>query len=128
MEQQIRHRRLYAFYRSKALNALMICFLLSIILSLCVKPVIFPQICAAVSGAIFVGYALWIWIARPRRIVINDWLSNVSGLYFIYFLAVPWMKSPDPWWYTAPALAAIPLLFIFSLNAGDENFEVKPEK
>ncbi|MDE6286551.1 MAG: hypothetical protein K2L99_06120 [Muribaculaceae bacterium] len=127
MEQQIRHRRLYAFYRSKALNALMLCIYLSLILTMSMKPVIFPQLCAAISGALFVGYALWIWIARPRRIVINDWLSNVSGLYFIYFLAVPWMKNPNPWCYMTPALLAIPLLFIFSLNLGDENFEVKKQ-
>lgn len=127
MEQKIRHRRLYAFYRSKALNALMLCIYLSLILTVSMKPTEFPLICAAVSGVLFVGYALWIWIARPARIVINDWLSNVSGLYFIYFIAFPWMKNPHPWWYMVPALLAIPLLFIFSLNLGDEDFEVKPQ-
>ncbi|MDE6498457.1 MAG: hypothetical protein K2L21_07340 [Muribaculaceae bacterium] len=127
MEQTIRHRRLYAFYRSKALNSLMILIYLSLIMALHTRNDFFLM-CAAGAGVLFVGYALWIWIARPRRIAINDWLSNVSGLYFIYFLAVPWMKTPNPWWYIAPALIAIPLLFIFSLNLGDEDFEVKPRK
>ncbi len=123
MESKIAHRRLYAFYRSKALSSMAIAVFLGIMLAHHLQS-LFPLICTAAAGAFLVGYSLWIWIARPRTIVICDWLSNVSGLYFIYFLMFRAVDHLSPWWSIGPVLAGIVVLFISSLNAGDENFEV----
>ena len=124
MEKKIRHRRLHAFYQSKVLNALMIVVVVSLLQIGHMQSLTFPALCASVAFALFIGYALWLWIKKPEKIVINRWLSTVNGWFTLYFLIVVAMKGASPWWYVIPALAAIVAMFICMVNPHDEVFEI----
>lgn len=128
MNQLIRHRRLYAFYNSKVLNAMMITTIVSLMTGNCTGSLLLPVVCASLALAFFLGYSLWLWIKKPQRIVINTWLSGLDSLYVFYFLIVSAMKAPGPWWYIAPAACAVATLFISLVRNHDEEFEIcKPQ-
>lgn len=124
MEKKIRHRRLHAFYQSKVLNALMIVVVVSLLQIGYMQSLLMPVVCASMALSLFIGYALWLWIKKPRRIVINRWLSTVDGWITLYFLVVVAMKGASPWWYILPALAAILAMFICMVKPQDEVFEI----
>lgn len=126
MEKKIRHRRLYAFYKSTVLNVLMIGVISNLFMMLYYDSSQLPAICCAVSLACFIGYTLWLWTNKPAEIVINSWLSNFSCWYTIYFLIIIAMKWPDEWWYGAPIIGALIAFCIYFIrgNYGDEEFRI----
>lgn len=111
MKQNIRHLRLYAFLNSSALNALYIVGIISLLQIGYLHSFLLPLVCASVSFASFIGYALWLWIKKPEKIVIDTRLSNQTIWFTLYFIAVAAMKDPGEWWYVFPLIAAILLLF-----------------
>ncbi|WP_289742172.1 hypothetical protein [uncultured Duncaniella sp.] len=68
---EIRHRRLYAFYESKVLNALMITVVTSLLLAAYTQSMLMPIICGAIALTCFIGYSIWLWVKKPQKIVIN---------------------------------------------------------
>lgn len=92
MNQNIRHRRLHAFYRSKVLNALLIVVIVSLFLMNYTGFVLLPLLCSSLAMLFFLGYSLWLWIKKPKYIVINNRLSNISGAFTLYFLIIGSMK------------------------------------
>lgn len=116
MNKEIRHRRLYAFYHSKVLNALMIVIIIGIFLMGYYKSYLLPAICSATGFLLFLGYTTWLWIKKPNEIVINKWLSDISGTFTIYFLIVSAMKAANQWWYIFPVVCAVLILFIVMIN------------
>lgn len=86
--------------------------------------VLLPSVCCAVESVGFAGYALWFWIKKPARIVVNKFLSDVSYWFVLYFLIVTAMKGANVWWYIFPVVAAIALFFITLLKNHDSNFEI----
>lgn len=120
----IRHRRLYAFYHSKVLNALVTVIIVSLLQIGYMRPMLVPEICAAVSTALFLGYALWLWIKKPRQVVINKWLSDLNGWLTLYFLIVSARRANAVWWYVFPAVGAIFMLFIAMVRPHDEVFDI----
>lgn len=112
MNQEIKHRRLYAFYNSKVLQALMIVIIVGITMIGYYNDLLLPVICSGTALMLFIGYSAWLWIKKPKQIVINTWLSNISGLFCLYFLIVATMKNPNQWWYIFPIVCAIVILFI----------------
>ncbi len=112
MNQEIKHRRLYAFYNSKVLQALMIVIIVGITMIGYYNDLLLPVICSGTAFLLFIGYSSWLWIKKPKQIVIHTWLSNISGLFCLYFLIVATMKNPNQWWYIFPIVCAIVILFI----------------
>lgn len=124
MEKTIRHRRLHAFYRSKVLNALMIVIIVSLLLMAYTKSMLLPVICGSLAILFFIGYSLWLWIKKPKSIIINNWLSDLNGSFTIYFLIINAMDAPNQWWYITPIVFSVVLLFISLVNNQDEKFDI----
>lgn len=124
MAQEIRHRRLHAFYQSKVLNALMILECVSLLMIGYMGSITLPAICASIAFALFLGYSLWLWIKKPRRIVINNMLSEASGFFTLYFIVVGISGASNPWWYGFPVLCAIVIMFVSMIKPSDEVFEI----
>jgi len=120
----IKHRRLYAFYRSKVLNALMIVAIISLLQIGYMQSIMMPVVCAAISLTLFIGYSLWLWIMKPKQIVINNWLSNINSWFTFYFLIIVALKSDNQWWYVFPVICAIGSLFICMIKSNDEVLDI----
>lgn len=126
MEQQIRHRRLYAFYNSKALNVLLLIGVLSLLQTGYSEATPVPAIaCSAVAFILFIGYTLWIWIKKPKQIIINTWLSNLTIWFTLYYLIIIQPNDLSWWWFATPVMAAIIIYFIDMIRPHDELFEIK---
>lgn len=127
MKEEIRHRRLYAFYHSKVLNALMIVIIVGIFLMGYYKSYLLPVICSATGFLLFIGYTAWLWIKKPQKIMINNWLSDISGSFTLYFLIVTALKAENQWWYIFPIVCAVLILFLCMINPkGDKTFIITP--
>lgn len=125
MEQVIRHRRLHAFYQSKVLNGLMILIVVCLLMAIATGYSLFPLICGGVCMLLFSGYSLWLWIGKPDAIVINGVVSNVNGLYTLYYLLILVFDGISEWWYMAPALLAVGVLLVCLCGYKDEQFIIK---
>lgn len=124
MNNKIRHRRLYAFYNSKVLNVLYLLFVISLLQIGYMESMLMPLVCSAVILALFIGYALWLWIRKPKRIIINSWLSDLTIWFSIYFVAVAAMDAASWLWYAFPTVAAIVVCFINMIRPHDEPFDI----
>lgn len=118
------HRRLFAFYHSKVLNALMIIVMVSLLLMRYEDAFLFAVIAASGAFLIAAGYTLWIWLKKPARLTISRWLSDMSGYFTIYFLIVSAIKDASVWWGVFAAVAAVATLSISLRKRGDEVFEI----
>lgn len=128
MGRNIRHPRLYAFYQSKVLNTLMIVFINALLLMDWFIQAgyywMVPLICSAVAFVLFAGYALWLWVCKPGTIVINRWLSEMSGYLTLYCLAVVVMRAGNQWWYILPAVCSIVMFVVLTVKPKDERFTI----
>lgn len=124
MKQEIRHRRLYAFYNSKVLNVLLVIGVISLLQMDCLESMLLPGVCAITAFALFIGYTLWLWIKKPEQITINRWLSNTTIYFTLYYLIVINFSNLAWWWLAAPIIAAIILCFIDMIHPHDESFEI----
>lgn len=125
MKKEIRHRRLYAFYHSKVLNALMIVLILGLLMTDYNDSFIIPLLCSATALLLFIGYSAWLWLKKPQQIVINKWLSNISGWFILYYLCVIAVSTPNQWWFVLPGIGAVVLLFLSMINpASDHTFAI----
>lgn len=129
MGRNIRHPRLHAFYQSKVLNALMIVLIDALLIldwfMMSGYDWILPVICSAVAFVLFVGYSIWLWVWKPRTIVIDSRLSDMSWYLTLYFLAVVAMKASNRWWYIFPIVCSV-VMFIMSLvKPKDERYVIE---
>lgn len=120
----IRHRRLHAFYKSKVLNSLMILLIVSLLMSYLTVSDILPTVSISLALILFIGYSLWLWIKKPKVIIINEWLSNFTGLFTLYYLIIINIKDANQWWYIYPIALSIILLFITMVRNDDTSFEI----
>ena len=123
-ESEIRHRRLYAFYNSRALNGLMIVVVDALLLMACYNTMLLPVVCSSVALLLFIGYALWLWFAKPRQIMINTLLSDVSGYLLLYFLIMSAVRPESEWWYIVPLVGSIVAMFVTLTCNRDKLFEI----
>ena len=128
MGREIRHPRLHAFYHSKMLNILMIVLVNALLIMdwfiLSGYDWMLPAICSAVILVLSAGYAIWLWVRKPRTVVINSWLYEMSGYLTLYFLAVVAMKASNQWWYIFPVVCSIVMLIISIVKPRDERFDI----
>jgi len=88
------------------------------------KSMLLPVICGSLALLFFIGYSLWLWIKKPKSIIINNWLSDLNGSFTIYFLIINVMDAPNQWWYITPIVFSVVLLFISLVNNQDEKFDI----
>lgn len=124
MKQELRHRRLYAFYQSKVLNALMIVVIISLLLMAYTESMLLPVICGSLAFLLFIGYSLWLWIKKPKSIIINKQLSDLKSILTLYVLIIVAMDASNQWWYIAPIAFSVVILFISMVNNRDEKFDI----
>lgn len=124
MTEQIRHRRLHAFYNSKVLNALAIVMVVGLSSSICYNLLTLPLICVAIALLLFIAYSLWLWIKKPAKIVIDSRLSNISSAFLYYYLIILTIKATNEWWYIVPCVCAIAVLFICLIKPKDQMFNI----
>ncbi len=115
MQQQIKHRRLHAFYESNTLATLVI------IIDVCLLlPGSFPRIfipMMVIGGAAFIcgiAYSMWLWIKKPATIKINQWMSNISMWITLYYIFYAAMSPESIWWSIIPAACGI-LALLFNI-------------
>lgn len=123
MEQKTGHRRLQAFYRSKVLNALIIVVIVSLLLMAYTKSMLMPVICGTMALLFFIGYSLWLWIKKPKSIIVNDRLSNITVALTLYYLIIMTIDASNQWWFIAPMAFSVVILFITLTNNKDEIFD-----
>ncbi len=124
MKQNLRHRRLYAFYQSKVLNALMIVVIISLLLMVYTESMLLPLICGSLAFLLFIGYSLWLWIKKPKSIIINKQLSDLKSILTLYVLIIVVMDASNQWWYITPIALSVVILFISMVNNRDETFDI----
>lgn len=124
MKQEIRLRRLYAFFNSKVLNVLLLMGIMALLLIGHAGSILLPPICAATAFALFIGYSLWIWIAKPKRITINVWISNSTIWFTLYYLVAINFTDLTWWWFAILIVAAIILCFIDMVSPHDQSFDI----
>lgn len=124
MANEIRHRRLHAFYTSLALNWMIIAAVVVLMLSRNEQSLAIPVVCASLALAFFIAYTLWLWIAKPRSIMVSRRLSTACSFFVYYFLIVVCARAENPWWYAAPAIAAIILLFVETTKPSATRFDI----
>lgn len=128
MQQEIRHRRLYAFFNSKVLNVLVIIGFVTLMQAMYMQSLLLPTVCSAVAFSLFIGYAIWLWVKRPKQIVINKMISNGSVWFTLYFVLMPLIlrgnSSYNVLWCALPVVAAIILFFISMISQKDEIFDI----
>ena len=124
MELEVRHKRLYAFYNSLVLNVLMC---IEVIL-LCVmgysRMMVLPGVLAGILLLVMLGYSAWVWIKKPREIVIDKWLADVSAYSTILFLIVLAIDPDDRWWYLVPAASTFIILITALIKKRSQKFSI----
>lgn len=124
MKQVIRHRRLNAFYKSKVLNALIVVVVICLMIAAYSQSLFLPAVCGSLAMLFFVGYSLWLWIKKPKTIVINEWLSSVCSCFVFYYLIITLFDGLNRWWYMAPIVLSMVVLTATLLNFKDEKFDI----
>ena len=124
MEEKIENRRLYAFLRSQTLTILMLLAFSCLFLMPYLNDLIIPGI---IGGAIFcmaIGYSCWFWIKKPKEIVINNWLSNISSVFLIYWFIVNAMDNPNKIWFLFPLICLVALFIIVLVKQRGFEFKI----
>ena len=124
MINQIRHRRLYAFFHNKAMSTLVI-FLSSVLPLLRIVSPNEPFVASiALAFALMLGYSCWFWIAKPAAVIVNRWLANLSSCFAIYMMAVVAMNTDNLLWISFPLVCAVIVIFVASIRKYDEEFVI----
>lgn len=102
----------------------MIVIIVSLLLPRCTQSMVLPVVCSALALIFFIGYSLWLWIKKPKSIIINKRLSDLNGLFTLYFLIIIALDSANEWWYITPIALSVVLLFVFLVKNQDEKFDI----
>lgn len=124
MKQEIRHRRLYAFYNSKVLNSLLLMEIVCLLLLAYGESMLLPVICGSIAMLFFVGYSLWMWIKKPGSIVVNDRLSDVTGVYVLLYIIIGALYPVNQWVLIIPVALSVVVFAIGLLDNRDKVFEI----
>ena len=120
---RIGNRRLYAFLRSQTLTILMLLESVCLFLMPYLNDLVIPGIIGGVIFCVIIGYSFWFWIKKPKGIVINNWLANISSVVFFYWFIINAMNNPNQWWFLFPILCIIAVLIMVMVK--QKGFEFK---
>ena len=94
-KEKIENRRLYAFLRSQTLTILMLLAFSCLFLMPYMNDLVIPGIIGGIVFCMVVVYSLWFWIIKPKTIIINNRLSNISSMFLFYWFIVNAMNNPN---------------------------------
>lgn len=126
MEQEIRHKRLHAFFESKVLNILIMVTITGLLIMACSGTMLLPVFCSTLALLLFIGYSLWLWLKKPAMIIINPLISNICSLYVLYFMIIAVVKPANDWWYIIPSALSVAILFIALTTYQDQHYNITP--
>ena len=121
---KIENRRLYAFLRSQTLTILMLLAFSCLFLITYLNDLIIPGIIGGVIFSLAIGYSIWFWIKKPKEIVINNWLSNISSVFLFYWFIVNAMDNPNKIWYLLPLICMVALFVIVLVKPRGFEFKI----
>ena len=121
---KIENRRLYAFLRSQTLTILMLMAFSCIFLIQYLNDFIIPSIIGGVIFSMAIGYSIWFWIKKPKEIVINNWLSNISSVFFFYWFIVNAIDNPNKIWYVFPLFCCVASIGIVLVKQRGSEFQI----
>ena len=121
---KIENRRLYAFLRSQTLTILMLLAFPCLFLMPYLNDLIIPGIIGGIIFSMAIGYSIWFWIKKPKEIVINNWLSNISTVFFFYWFIVNAMDNPNKILYIIPIICLVPLFVIVLVKQRGFEFQI----
>ena len=121
---KIENRRLYAFLRSQTLTILMLLEFSCLFLMPYLNDLIIPGIIGGVIFSVAIGYSIWFWIKKPKEIVINNWLSNISSVFLFYWFIVNAMDNPNKILYIIPIICLVPLFVIVLVKQRGFEFKI----
>ena len=124
MELEVRHKRLYAFYNSLVLNVLMCIEVILLCVMSYSRMMVLPGVLAGILLLVMLGYSAWLWIKKPREIVIDKWLADVSAYSTILFLIVLAIDPDDRWWYLVPAASTFIILITALIRKRSQKFSI----
>ena len=123
-KEKIENRRLYAFLRSQTLTILMLLAFSCLFLMPYLNDLIIPSIIGGVIFSMAIGYSIWFWIKKPKEIVINNWLSNISSVFLFYWFIVNAMDNPNKILYIIPIICMVPLFGIVLVKQRGFEFKI----
>ncbi len=112
---KIRHPRLDAWYNSSVMNIASI----GAALTLLFIKFYGLSVLAGISCAVFCCTARLFAMVLDRsqkNIPLSPFLSDISGIYVIYFLIVMAQREPSEWWLYFAFFAAVATLFIYLIR------------
>ena len=121
---KIENRRLYAFLRSQTLTILMLLAFSCLFLMPYLNDLIIPSIIGGVIFSMAIGYSIWFWIKKPKEIVINNWLSNISSVFLFYWFIVNAMDNPNKILYIIPIICMVALFVIVLVKQRGFEFKI----
>ena len=121
---KIENRRLYAFLRSQTLTILMLLAFSCLFLMPYLNDLIIPGIIGGVIFSVAIGYSIWFWIKKPKEIVINNWLSNISSVFLFYWFIVNAMDNPNKILYIIPIICMVALFVIVLVKQRGIEFKI----
>lgn len=124
MKYEIKHKRLYAFYNSKVLNALMIVVITGLLFMDYSGKMLLPIMCSSIALLFFICYSVWLWIRKPQQITINNLLSDMTSYLTLYFLIITTLKLNNQWWYIVPIVSSVIILFISLVKSDDKIYKI----
>ena len=121
---KIENRRLYAFLRSQTLTILMLLEFSCLFLMPYLNDLIIPGIIGGVIFSVAIGYSIWFWIKKPKEIIINNWLSNISSVFLFYWFIVNAMDNPNKILYIIPIICMMVLFGIVLVKQRGFEFKI----
>ena len=119
------NRRLYAFLRNQTLTILMLLAFSCLFLMPCLNDLIIPGIIGGVIFCMIIVYTFWFWIKKPKEIVINNWLSNISSVFLLYWFIVNAMDNPNKIWYVFPLICSVASLVMVLVKQRGFEFRIR---
>ena len=123
-KEKIENRRVYAFLRSQTLTILMLLAFSCIFLMPYLNDLIIPGIIGGVIFSVAIGYSIWFWIKKPKEIIINNWLSNISSVFLFYWFIVNVMDNPNKILYIIPIICMVALFVIVLVKQRGFEFKI----
>lgn len=68
--------------------------------------------------AISIGYSMWYWLARPAKVPVNAFLSEMSSYMTLYMLIVLALQPESPYWALTAVLCMIGTFVVYFAKQG----------